>query len=188
MASCATLSDILLSQNCTGMMGGIKKVWMIDYDEITAKPTVSTGKITAAPTLDSAATGFVGWRQFEFRKQTSSMTSTLNLDDATGLNYVSTDLAMVFSKMETSKRTAVSALGHMGVAAVVLDSNGLYWYLGYDNPMTISAGTGETGTSFGDANQYTLTMNDMSVDYPYEIDATSIDTWYLDNGGVAPQP
>jgi hypothetical protein len=43
MASCATLSDILLSQNCTGMMGGIKKVWIIDYDEITAKPTVSTG-------------------------------------------------------------------------------------------------------------------------------------------------
>ena len=28
-------------------------------------------------------------------------------------------------------------------------------------------------------------MNDMSVDYPYEIDATSIDTWYLDTGGVA---
>ena len=164
MASCATLSDILLSQNCTGMMGGIKKVWMIDYDEITAKPTVSTGKITAAPTLDSAATGFVGWKQFEFRKQTSSMTSTLNLDDATGLNY---------------------ALGHMGVAAVVLDSNGLYWYLGYDNPVTISAGTGETGTSYSDANQYTITMNDMSVDYPYEIDAESIDTWYLDNGGVA---
>lgn len=183
MSSCASLTDITLAQNCTGIMGGIKKAWLIDFDEITTAPVLTDGELTTAPVLDATGNG---WKSYEFRKQSGSMTSTLNLDDATGLNYITTDLLLNFAKMETAKRTAIAAMCHVGVAAVVLDSNGIYWYLGYDNPVTVSASTGQTGQNYGDANQYSITLQDMSVEYPYAIAASSIASWFLDNGGTDP--
>ena len=59
------------------------------------------------------------------------------------------------------------ALGDM--LCVVLDSNGKYWALGFDEPLTATAGTGVTGQAKGDANQYTIEITDESLKFPYEI-------------------
>ena len=58
---------------------------------------------------------------------------------------------------------------------VVKDRNGKYWAIGVENPLEGSAGTGETGTAIGDANQYTVTISVEETELPYEItDATMI--------------
>ena len=97
------------------------------------------------------------------------MTSTLNVDPANGVNYVSTDLVLVFNRMETLKRIEVAALALGDLAVIVKDSNGLYWYLGKDEPVVSTAGSGETGTARGDGNKYSVTLQDTSATYPYEI-------------------
>ena len=79
------------------------------------------------------------------------------------------------TKMETSKRVAMVALVQSEAMAVVLDSNGKYWFLGYDNPLVVSAGTGETGTAKSDPNHYTVTLQDASVEYPYEIAPSALE-------------
>ena len=38
------------------------------------------------------------------------MTSTLNVDETTGNNYVTTEVSLVFSKMETTKRIEMADL------------------------------------------------------------------------------
>ena len=55
------------------------------------------------------------------------------------------------------------------LAVIVKDCNGVYWYLGKDEPVVSSAGTGETGTARSDGNKYTVTLQDTSLSYPYEI-------------------
>ena len=148
---------------CDSNLGGIKNVWLANYKENCATLTEDT----ETPSIQSFDES-VEWIHYPMRKNVASMTSTLNTS-ADGAVYVSTELAMVFSKMETQKRVAVMALALGECMAIVEDSNGVKWFLGYDAPLTATAGTGETGTAKGDRNAYTVTLTDESAQMPYTI-------------------
>jgi len=87
---------------------------------------------------------------------------------------VTSDLLLQFNRMETSKRVEITALSLGDLAVIVKDANGKYWYLGKDEPVNASAGDGQTGTARGDANRYTITLQDESLEMPYEVDETII--------------
>ena len=154
-------------------MGGIQKVWMILKSDVTGvtvdgeQDSDVDGKITAI-TLASGSEV----HEFAFRKGAASMTSNLQKDDTAGSYFWQTDLAMNFQRMETAKRSAVMALTLAEACAIVLDNNGLYWFLGKDEYLGATAGTGETGQAKTDANQYTVTLQDNSLGLPFEIDKT----------------
>lgn len=116
-------------------------------------------------------TGFndVEWYEYNFKKNTSSMTSTLNVDVANGVNYVSTELALQFNKMNTVKRIEMQGLAVNDMWVIVQDSNNTYFYLGYNEPVNASAGGGETGAVKTDGNKYTITLTDESDTWPYEV-------------------
>ena len=71
--------------------------------------------------------------------------------------------------METVKRIEMEALAMNDLAVIVKDANGKYWYFGYDEPVSASAGDGQTGTARGDSNRYSITLQDNSDTWPYEI-------------------
>lgn len=154
---------------CKDNMGGIKVVYIAEYD--VAQPVYyladSDDDITTA-VYDADKTAST-WKKFEFRKGTSSMTSTVNVDDAAGTTFVQTDVALQFSKLDTTKRLAISALMFQNVAVIVKDQNDMYWGLGIDNPVTLTAGTANTGTAYGDVNGYNITLTDMSKYLPLTI-------------------
>lgn len=162
MACSQNISGI--QNDCSKSVGGLKKVYIANYDDV-ASFTIGDGMITAI----TMATGKT-FKAFEFRRNTASMTSTLNVD-ATNGNTVSTDVALSFLKQETSKRLAVSALALGELAMIVLDANGNYWYLGRELPVVASAGGAESGTNFTDGNRYTITLQDVGTDFPFEIKA-----------------
>ena len=169
MAYCCSETLTSIGTSCDSQLGGIKIVYGISKENIDTI-TVSDGTITGITTKtlqgNNAPEQF---HTFKFRKQSSSMTSTYTIDDTTGVKYVTTELALNFAKQETAKRVSLTALINCESAFIVEDNNGKRWYLGYDNPVTATAATGETGTAFGDANQYTVTMSDMSSEYPMEV-------------------
>ena len=150
-----------INARCDTSMGGIIEVAIANYEPGIF--TLATNNVTAS------VEGTIKWYGFRFRKGTSSMNSTLNIDDANGVNYVSTELTMIFGKMDTAKRLAIAGLAAGEVVAVVKDANGTYWALGYDEPVTASAGEGVTGTARGDGNHYSITLLDNSTSFPYEV-------------------
>lgn len=169
MAYCnQTLAGITL--DCTNSLGGIKTVYIANYGDVVGQPAVSGGIITAITMADGAK-----FKPYQFRKQTGSMTSTLNVDETAGINYVSTELSLVFTKMETAKRLEMSALAIGLLAVIVEDSNGKFWYLGYNDYVSSSAGGGNTGTAKGDQNAYLLTLRDESDTFPYEVSQEAVD-------------
>lgn len=159
---CNSITLAGIARDCNANMGGIQKVWMILRSDVNSV-TVTDNKISAL----SIATGSAN--AFNFRKGAASMTSNLQKDDTAGSYYWETDLAMNFQRMETAKRTAIMALTLAEAAAIVKDNNGIYWFLGKDEYLSATAGTGETGTAKTDANQYTVTLQDSSLELPYEI-------------------
>ena len=87
---------------------------------------------------------------------------------------LTTDLVLQFLKMDTAKRIEMSALSVNELVAIVKDANGIYWYLGMDEAISATAGDGATGTARGDGNRYTITLQDNSSTFPYEVDSTII--------------
>lgn len=153
-----------LARDCQANQGGIREAWIGNYAE--GAFTVSAGQVTAI----ASGTGFTFYH-YTFKKDTGSFTSTLNVDNANGVNYVSTEINLVFSRMETLKRAEIAALSLGDLMMVVKDANGKYWAFGVSEPVNASAGSAETGVSRGDANRYSITLLDNDLSYPYEVTA-----------------
>lgn len=155
-----------INARCETSMGGIIEVYIANDSEWN----YTEGSTTNTLTVD-AVSGTAGakWYKFTFRKGTSSLNSTLNIDDANGVNYVSSELQMLFGKMDTTKRVAIAALATSELKAIVKDCNGIYWCLGETEPVTASAGEGNTGTARGDSNHYSITLVDNNTSFVKEI-------------------
>lgn len=158
-----TLAGITL--DCESSVGGIKRVFITQYSDVKSVALDEEQEKIKTITLESEKR----WYEYQFRKGTGSLTSTLNVDETTGANYVSNELSLVFTKMETAKRIEIAALSIGQLAVVVEDSNGKYWYLGKDDYVSASAGSGTSGTAKGDQNAYTITLSTDSLSYPYEL-------------------
>lgn len=166
MACNQTLSGLV--KDCSPSMGGITEVLLANREDVSAV-TADSGKVTEITMASSAK-----FKKYSFARNTGSMTSTYTIDQASGVKYVTTDLLLQFNRMETAKRVEISALAVNDLVAIVKDANGIYWYLGYDEPVNASAGDGQTGTARGDANRYTITLQDNSKEMPMEVDSTII--------------
>lgn len=163
-----TLAGITL--DCESSVGGIKRVFITQYSDVKTVTMDEGQEKIKTITLETGKQ----WYEYQFRKGTGSLTSTLNVDETTGANYVSNELSLVFTKMETAKRIEIAALSIGQVAVVVEDSNGKYWYLGKDDYVSASAGSGTSGTAKGDQNAYTITLSTDSLSYPYELSEEAI--------------
>lgn len=172
--ACSTLNTGIQICLCDRSMGGIAEVYLANRDDVNIDGVEasidSDGLITDIPLIPtSGAITHYKFFKFAIRKNTGSMTSTLNVDENTG-SSVSTDLVLDWRGMEYKKRKAMSAFLAGEFVAIVVDANKKKWFLGFNLPVSASAGTGETGTANTDANHYQITLNDVSNDWPYQID------------------
>ena len=159
-----------LARDCSSNMGGILEVLIANADDVTGV-TLSEGIISTVSMATSAK-----FKRYTFAKNTGSLTSTYTLDPASGVKYVTSELLLQFNRMETQKRVEITALALGDLVCIVKDANGKYWYLGKDEPVNASASDGQTGTARADANRYTITLQDESLEMPYEVDASIVDT------------
>lgn len=168
MASCTSYTLGGLNAGCKDTIGGVSKIWLADADAVSwTLQTDASGIVTIKPDATSA------FALYKLRRGAASMTKNWVVNDNNA--FAQTDLSMNFAKMETRKRVEVMAMLLGQTSAIVKDMNGHYWALGTDKPLEATAGTGETGTAASDANQYTVTLQDESPEFPYEVtDSTTI--------------
>lgn len=161
MACNQTLSGLV--NDCATSKGGILEVYLANFEDVT-DITVTDGMVKGI-TMASGKK----FHRYYFRPGTSSMASTLNVDNAAGVNFVQTLLTMLFSRMETTKRVEMSALAVNDLRAIVKDANGVFWLLGEEEPLIANAGDGQTGTAKTDANRYQIVLEDNNSTFPKEI-------------------
>lgn len=169
MAYCCSTTLTSIGTSCESQMGGIKVVYGLSKAQLDSV-TVTNDVITAITTKNDPDTNNPYlFHTYAFRKQSSTLNSTYTVDDTNGVKYVTSELTLNFAKQETAKRVSIMALANCESVFVVEDNNGKFWFLGYDNPVTVTAMDAATGTSFSDANQYSITLSDMSNALPYEV-------------------
>ena len=165
MSCTVTLMGIPI--DCGTNLSGIKAIYLAN-DASVGNVTVTEGEITE---IDASAGTFY---EYIPAKSTGSLTKTLTKAESTGVMYYTNEVVAQFNKMETKKRTELSNIDRGQFKAIVLDSNGKYWFLGYDNYVSASAVTGQTGAGLDDGNFYTLTLTDISAELPYEVKSDAL--------------
>lgn len=158
--NCTSYTLTGLNAGCKDSVGGVAKIWLADKSAV--QWTIDSSAHTIKPDATSS------FKVYNLRRGAASMTSTLTVNDNAG-SYFTTEVAIQFLKMETTKRLEVMAMLMGQTTGVVKDNNGKYWAVGINNPLEGTAGTGETGTAASDANQYSVTISVDDAELPYEI-------------------
>ena len=159
-----------IAADCQTNVGGVREVYIANYSDVTAIELDDSSNMIKTITMADSAK----FKKYAFKKNTSSMTSTLNVDPANGVNFVQTDLALVFAKQETVKRMEIAKLSLGELRVIVLDANGKYWFLGQEEFVSATSGSAETGTNRTDGNRYQIVLTDYSSSYPYEVTPTIV--------------
>ena len=159
-----------IAADCQTNVGGVREVYIANYSDVTTIEVDEVSNMIDTITMAETAK----FKKYAFKKNTSSMTSTLNVDPANGVNFVQTDLSLVFAKQETVKRMEIAKLSLGELRVIVLDANGKYWFLGQEEFVSATSGSAETGTNRTDGNRYSIVLSDYSSSYPYEVDPTII--------------
>lgn len=158
-----------IARDCEPSMGGVKRVLLTNAADIATK-TLTDNRVSAV-TMSGAAK----FHEYLFKPETANFASTYQVNRTNGTLYVQTLLQMAFSRMDTAKRVEIVAIAAAETVAIVEDMNGKYWFLGWDAPLEINAGDGGTGTARADRNGYGVTLEDDSLELPYEVDAAIVD-------------
>lgn len=160
--------------NCEMTSGGIKRVIVCPRYSIK-QPTLDASAMALDPStiLKSAeVTGDVKFAEYNFRPQTSSITSTATIDPAIGSASVTTEITLQFTKMETEKRVSLQQLIGTGAVVMVETFDNHWLWTGRDMAVYATSLTQESGTAISDLNGYKVTLQDISLELPYFVNIT----------------
>ena len=170
MSSCSNYTLKGIAKSCDASKGGVVDIYVATFDSISGISYESGNtEVVSAITMNSGKTFY----HFNIRKGTASFTSTLNVDAANGVNFVSTELTMQFTRMEAAKRTEMKALALNELVVIAKDANGNYWLLGEQNPVLANGGASQTGAATSDGNFYQITLVDENDTYPKQVLASA---------------
>ena len=155
MSTCDITSGFELG--CRDNSGGIKNLYILS-GSITSITDASEGLI-------DSISGSGEFFQFELFRQTSDFTEAISSTPENGTVFYEQTVNATFFKLQSATRNQVRVLAKNPDLKVIVETNngsqdgvGRYWLLGEENGIQLLSGTGQTGTSFGDLNGYTLTF------------------------------
>lgn len=145
---------------CRDNIGGVKAFYILS-GSIDTVTEASTGLI-------SGLSGSGVFYKFEQEKDNGSFTETVNADIAAGTVVYQQDAAIQMNKLKAAIRNQVNVLAQNTQLKVCVElQNGIdssdsysgrFFYLGRYNGAALSAGTGQSGVAFADANSYNITL------------------------------
>lgn len=165
--SCTSLNTIL--KGCSNNQGGIFSVYINDNDNVsgitfgTASTDWNITGLTASPKFTT----------FEFKRNIGNVVIEPQIDLINGSTFYQATVTLAFHRREASKSRALTILaeGQRYLDLIVLDANGIYWYIDHAQ---LSGGSEETGTTRADGSKYNVTFVADMTDRPREISAALV--------------
>jgi hypothetical protein len=168
MATCNITAGFQLG--CRDNTGGVRRIYILSG---------SVSKVVNTNSLITAITGSGKFFALEQVNQTANYTETINSSIENGTIFYQQDLTIQFHKYQDSLQDLIGTLGKQPDAKIIVetqngssDNDARWFYLGQFNGMTLSAGTGQTGTAYGDLNGYSLTFTAFEPEPAKEISAS----------------
>jgi len=164
--ACALTAGFTL--DCRDSMGGLKEVYLIELANVIGFAEVS-GTVTGI----TKATGKQFYK-FEQLPQTASATEEATGSDENGTFFVTQTIELFLNKMQASVRNQIKLLAQNRLVAVAVDRNGKGFLYGQTLGLSYNAGTGGSGTAYGDRNGYGVTLSGAERENAFEVNAATI--------------
>jgi len=155
---------------CRDNTGGVRRVYILSG---------SVSKVVNTNSLITAITGSGKFFAFDQVNQTANYTETINSSVENGTIFYQQDLTIQFHKYQDTLQDLISTLGKQPDAKIIVetqngssDNDARWFYVGQYNGATLSAGSGQTGTAYGDLNGYSLTFTAFEPEPAKEISAS----------------
>lgn len=148
--ACALTAGYSLS--CRDSAGGIKSVYFIEVDNVSAI-TQASGTVSAITKANNRV-----FYKYNLQRATSSWEETYNDSAENGTSFHTQTLNIILNKMQAATSQEIKLLAQNRLYAVVEDRNSKYWLLGEENGVERSGGKAGSGTAMGDRNGYEITF------------------------------
>ena len=158
---------------CDVSMGGLKKVWIANYDDVSAVTyTYENSADTSSTKVEIASIVMETGKKFypyTFKRNTANFVTTLNVAPENASNYKTTVITLQFGRMDTTKRLEVAALSLNDLVVICEDNNSNRWYFGITTPVSANGGSGQSGTAMADANMYQIQLEANELEWPLPL-------------------
>ena len=152
--------------NCKDQIGGLKKAWLVDFNDLG---TVTLGSNDEATDASGTGTFF----QYDLKGSGNTMETTANVSRDNGTAFFSTVLSLSLPKLTKEDQKELKLLSYQRVAIIIEDRNSNFFLIGKDNGCELSSASMQTGGAFGDASQYVLEFTDESALPPNFVDGAT---------------
>lgn len=179
--ACVSTYLTSITTSCTSNLPSIKNLWIGQFESAKFTYTyleqtdADGNQIIEAVSGATLVSGSKPWVTFNFKKNTGELTSEYTLND-NGSFYFQNSVNLVFAKIDNSKRLSIEAVCSGECSCIVLDSNGQYWLLGGENPVSMSSLSATTGVAISDSNAYNVTISETSGSMPILIQKEQAET------------
>jgi|TARA_R100000479_G_scaffold75127_2_gene36446 hypothetical protein len=153
---------------CKDVIGGIKKVFLMPYDETLVSKLTTSGSNDYLIEEIASITVY----QFDLRTNTSSYTSNITSDDANGTTYFEQVLELQLQKIAPLDFPTITNLAQGRVQAFVTDANDNTFLMGTIFGCTVTGGSMQTGTAKADLSGFTITLT-AQEEFNYILDKSA---------------
>jgi len=166
--SCVTLAGFSL--DCNKTSGGVQKVYLVEFDDVTAYAKSSAGLVTSI----TLASGVV-FKNYEVQREDSDWTQGfVGIRENRTIAWDQL-LRLKIHKNSTAIAAEVAALAKLTGMAIVQNEDDTYWLLGADSGLDMTNTTAyQSGILREDMNGYTIEMGGKEKLNAPMIDSTII--------------
>lgn len=162
--SCTNYSLAGMGQECKGAVAGLKRLLIGLSREWTVTKDDATHMVTGLQGSQGAV-----FYDYYINDESSSLTSTLTLNNANGVKYYQNVIAANFVRMRPEKHLELMSLANEKLVIIAVDNNEQPWFLGVGSAATATEETAQSGQSFDDASGYSVTLTQRGDALPYGV-------------------
>jgi len=162
-----------VTRSCGFQFGGLKKVYLANFEEVASVAQQADGEITGITMTSTGAT----WYAFEYEPNTAQKLEELQAGAVS--RFVNQTLNMKLANVTQAKKEVIEDLANATLAVILQTQDDLYWF--YGEP-TKSAGLRATvlsidsGTAQADDASVTITLVGGNLGYANSVDAAAVAT------------
>ena len=153
---------------CRDNIGGIQTVYIGEWngDDLTYGFTTSN-------VIDSFSGATVSFYTFEQEIEVGSYTENGVFSTENLTAFYEQTLTITLHKLDAVLRNQILLLGQGKWRIIIKDQRGLYWLMGKQNPVRVSAATPGLGKAYGDLNGAVITFMGKEPEPAHEVTSTA---------------
>lgn len=152
---------------CYENLGGLKRIYIGNMDDIDSTTVGSDNKITGI-TLSGTDTNLYKFDLHE-KASTDEFNETLNFEIDNSSKSYTQELTLLFNKVAADERDLIKTMASTNVVVIAEDNNGVRWLMGKERGAHLSSVEHGSGAELTARNGATLTLTAEEPDPMYVV-------------------